>query len=309
MNRFPSPKALAAVDVQDVLAMWKGLGYYRRARNLHCAAQVIVACFGGEVPLEVDQLLTLPGVGRYTAGSIASIVGGRPAAVVDGNVMRLLARLYCDDAIPTDRAYAKRMWSRAADLVNACERPSLLNEGMMELGAMICTPATPLCDACPLRLQCGARAAGRVGEIPPPKRRPVRVVLHHHSVVIRRRGKLLLERRPESGLWAGLWQPPAIEGDVERSTRDVGDQLPFQVETIAALGSLTRQLTHRTVHIQIYEASLVPGARVPQLDNRRWVRAKDVQDLPMSNAALAVLEYAASPPGSAAAPVPAPFGR
>ena len=294
LERFPSPDALAVADEQDVLAMWQGLGYYRRARNLRRAAQAIVAEFGGEVPLDVDALLTLPGVGRYTAGSIASIVGRRRVAIVDGNVTRLLARMYCDDGLQEDRNYVNRMWSRSQSLVEESEFPDRLNEGMMELGAMICTPASPSCDVCPLNDRCQALAAGRVAEIPPAKRRARRAVLHHHSVVIRRRGKLLLERRPESGLWGGLWQAPAIEGDGELSGGEIADRLSFPVERLARLGSITRLLTHRTVHIHVHVADLASGVRMPDADGRKWVRDADLSGLPLSNAALAVLEVSAA---------------
>jgi A/G-specific adenine glycosylase len=296
LERFPAAKDLAVADVQEVLSMWQGLGYYRRARNLRCAAQAIVTEFGGEVPLDVDALLTLPGVGRYTAGSIASIVGRRRVAIVDGNVTRLLARVYCDGGIPEDRSYVNRMWSRSQALVEESEFPARLNEGMMELGAVICTPTSPSCDVCPLNDRCQSLSAGCVAEIPPAKRRANRAVLHHHSVVIRRRGKLLLERRPESGLWAGLWQAPAIEGDGELSGGELADQLGFPVERLARLGSITRQLTHRTVHIHVHVADLASGVRMPEVDGRKWVRDADLSGLPLSSAALAVLAV----PGAAA---------
>jgi A/G-specific adenine glycosylase len=297
LERFPAAKDLAVADVQEVLSMWQGLGYYRRARNLRLAAQTIVDDFGGEVPLDVDALRRLPGVGRYTAGSMASIVGGQPVAAVDGNVTRLLARVYCDDAMQQDPAFVRRIWSRAEALVDACGSPPLLNEGMMELGARVCSPASPSCGVCPLEALCGAHAAGRAAEIPPAKGRPDRGVLHQHTVVIRRRGSILLERRPEEGLWGGLWQTPAIEGGGELSVGELVEGLDFRVEGLKRVSRLTRQLTHRTIHIYVHAATVARGARVPQIDGRQWVRQVDLPCLPLSSAARAVLEISAPPMG------------
>jgi A/G-specific adenine glycosylase len=296
MERFPHPASLAAASEQEVLLMWQGLGYYRRARHLHRAAQAIVADCDGEVPLDIDSLLRLPGVGRYTAGSIASIVGGRREAIVDGNVARFLARLYCDDAPQDDLDFVKRTWLRAKALVDACECPALLNEGMMELGAMVCMPATASCELCPVAALCVARERGRVAEIPPPKRRPDRVVVHHHAVVIRRRGRVLLERRPQCGLWAGLWQAPALETVEELTAGQVAEQLPYPVEGLVRLRTVTRQLTHRTVLIHVHAASLVRAARVPQIDGRKWVRTEDLAGVPLSSAAVAVLKVSDAAP-------------
>jgi A/G-specific adenine glycosylase len=291
MERYPCPRDLAAADEQEVLTLWQGLGYYRRARNLHRAAQVIVSDFGGEVPLDVKSLLTLPGVGRYTAGSMASIVGGERAPIVDGNVTRVLARLHCDDGRPEDRAYVKRTWQRAESLVLLCDHPALLNEGMMELGAMVCTPKAPLCSACPVQSQCGAWKAGSVADIPPPKRAAKRTVLHHHAVVIRRGSTVLLEQRDDSGLWAGLWQAPAIEADRELPADVVGAKLGYGVEDIERVGTLTRVLTHRTVHIYVHAATLSPDMQDGVGEGAQWASIDDLASIPLSNAAIAVLNF------------------
>ena len=291
MDRYPHPCDLAAADQQEVLALWQGLGYYRRARNLHQAAQVIVRDFDGEVPLDVPSLLTLPGVGRYTAGSIASIVGGERVPIVDGNVTRLLARLHCDDRRPEDRAYIKQTWQRAESFVSQCDRPAVLNEGMMELGALVCTPKAPQCDACPLQSKCGAWEAGRVAEVPPPKQPTRRSVLHHHAVVIRRGDLVLLERRGDSGLWAGLWQAPSIEGDRKLSTDVVRSKLAYEVEGISRVGMLTRTLTHRTVHIYVHVATSCPDIENAVDKGVQWVSMGDLATIPLSNAAMAVLNF------------------
>jgi A/G-specific adenine glycosylase len=289
MNRFPTPASLAAADEQDVLAMWQGLGYYRRARNLQRAAVEVVDRFEGEVPLDAKSLASLPGIGRYTAGSIASIVGGHREPIVDGNVSRLLARLRGDDARPEDRAFIARSWAGADALVQACGDPSTLNEGMMELGALVCTPSSPSCDACPLCRHCVAHQQGRTGEIPPPKKAAARTELHHHAVVLRRRGRLLLERRDDSGLWAGMWQAPTIESEHELTESEVIDRLPYPVGSLTPQGTVERRLTHRTVYLHVYHAALDRGARVPTTECTQWVRTGDLEEIPISNAGRAVL--------------------
>jgi len=289
MDRFPDPRALAEAGEQDVLAKWQGLGYYRRARSLHKAAKEIMEKHRGEVPMSVASLRSLPGVGRYTAGSIASIVGGQREPIVDGNVVRILARLYCDDAAVEDRAFVKRMWNRAEVLVGCCESPALLNEGMMELGAILCTPATPSCAECPLLRRCSARSEGRVHEIPRPKQRPKNGVIHHHAVVIRRRGRLLVERRPADGLWGGLWQAPAIEGRVRMKVDAIVERLEFPLTRVVMVASLTRELTHRLVHLHVHAGELKKGARVPAGDTVRWVNQTGLGEMALSSAARAVL--------------------
>ncbi|MDG1838096.1 MAG: A/G-specific adenine glycosylase [Phycisphaerales bacterium] len=289
MDRFATPCSLASADEQDVLAMWQGLGYYRRARSLHRAAREIVDRFDGEVPIDAVSLCSLPGVGRYTAGSIASIVGGAREAIVDGNVMRLLARVHCDGASPTDRVFIKRVWSWAQNLVDICEQPPLLNEGMMELGATVCTPTLPSCDKCPLAALCQSRLQGRVSEIPPPKRSAARQELHHYAVVIKRRGKVLLEQRAATGLWAGMWQAPAIESQTILSESEVIKRLPFPLQSLRIQKVMQRTLTHRNVTLHIYSGSLKRGARVPATMGVKWVPVGGLADVPISNAGHAVL--------------------
>ncbi|MCP4758273.1 MAG: A/G-specific adenine glycosylase [Planctomycetes bacterium] len=289
MRRFPSPRDLAEADEQDVMHMWQGLGYYRRARNLQMAAREIVRKHCGEVPLDVSVLRTLPGVGRYTAGSMASIVGGHPEPIVDGNVSRLLARLHCDDGAAEDAAFANRMWARAGALVECCGSPALLNEGMMELGARICVPATPLCHECPLKRRCAAKRSRRQHEIPRPKRRAASRVIHHHAVVIRRRGRWLVQKRPPGGLWGGLWQAPAIEDTMELGVKAVVNRISFPVVSAVKIETLTRKLTHRTVHLHVHAGELRKGARVPSDDSVRWARQTDLRDMAFSSAARAVL--------------------
>ena len=160
MRLFPTPKAMALAGEAAVLRAWRGLGYYRRARSLHAAAVAVVERHGGRVPSDARRLRELPGVGRYTAGAVASIAFGKAEAIVDGNVMRVLARLADRRASTVDPAGQAWCWSQAERLAVAARRPGVTNEALMELGATVCTPANPRCDACPLARLCRSRSAG-----------------------------------------------------------------------------------------------------------------------------------------------------
>src|SRR2546422_11172769 len=176
LARFPTLQDLAAASLDDVLAVWEGLGFYGRARRLHAAAQEIVADHGGEVPRSYKALAALPGIGPYTAGAIASIAFGIDVPAVDGNVIRVLARLFRIREDVTSVVTRRKMVELAATLVSP-DAPGSFNQAMMELGATICTPTSPVCDRCPLEGQCLARAAGEEDEIPmSPNRKPARVV-------------------------------------------------------------------------------------------------------------------------------------
>ena len=208
MQRFPDLATLAAAPLDDVLHLWSGLGYYSRARNLHRAAQLVCAQHGGELPSTSAQLLGLPGIGRSTAAAIRALSAGERCAILDGNVRRVLMRYFAIAGSPTQRAVEQQLWL----LAEACTPTSdvaTYTQAIMDLGATICVRRRPLCPACPLSEHCGARRAGRQHEIPAPRPRPAR---RSQSVVMllaqQADGCVLLERRPERGVWGGLWSPP-----------------------------------------------------------------------------------------------------
>ena len=194
IERFPDARALAGANEQEVLNAWQGLGYYRRARNLHRAAQVIVEEFDGRVPDTVEGLLKLPGVGRYTAGAVASIAYGVRAPIVDGNVARVLARIELIDEPVDEAGVKKRLWGLAERYVPG-DGPGDFNQAMMELGAMVCVPRGPSCLVCPVKRYCGAHEAGRQGELPVVAKRVKQKKVRHEVVAIEKGGKFLFAQR------------------------------------------------------------------------------------------------------------------
>lgn len=289
--RFPSVSVLADADEADVLAAWAGLGYYRRARFLHAAAKAVVAEFGGRVPSAPGELRRLPGVGRYTAGAIASIVFGLPEPAVDGNVTRVLLRVEGQDLDPAAKATMDVMWTRAEDLARAAADAAphgagVWNEALMELGATVCLPppAAPRCDACPLAVHCRARAAGTQGRIPRPKRRVSARTAHAAVVVVRdHRGCLRLEQRGPDGLWAGLWQPPTLEAAKKPAKDAVAEfaRLRGGDGGLTPCGGFEHTLTHRRLMVQVYAARAVAcrGKRRAGV----WIAPDELDRLGVSN--------------------------
>lgn len=214
LERFPSVTALAAADEESVLQAWSGLGYYRRARLLHRGAQVVAEARAGELPSDPLALRTIPGIGRYTAGAIASIAFDRPAALVDGNVARVFSRARGIDDPKAQGAEALSHWTLAQAVVERGS-PRILAQALMELGATICTPRAPQCERCPIQTACVARAQGAQERIPAPRRKVKAPLETWAALVLWHDGRVLVRRRPETGLLAGLWCVPLVplEGD------------------------------------------------------------------------------------------------
>jgi len=207
--RFPDLGSLAAADEDAVLRLWSGLGYYSRARNLHRAAQAVVTQHAGAFPRELADIEALPGIGRSTAAAIAGFAFGARAAILDGNVKRVLARHFAIEGFPGERAVEQRLWQLAESLLPAKDIEPYI-QGLMDLGATVCTTRAPQCARCPVRASCAALAQNRVAELPAP--RPRRVVPHRRTamLVLRREGDVLLQKRPAVGVWSRLWCFPEI---------------------------------------------------------------------------------------------------
>jgi A/G-specific adenine glycosylase len=296
LTRFPTVEALAAAPLDDVLAAWKGLGYYSRARNLHRAAQEIVSRFGGRLPSTAEELLTLPGFGRYTAGAVASIAFGEQAPLVDGNVARVLSRLFEVEGLPGDRTREAQLWTLAAELVQG-ERPGDFNQALMEHGATVCRPESPLCLLCPVRGACGAFRHGRVDELPPAKVRATPKRLTLALAVWPHEDTLLFARRAEKGLFAGLWELPAAEVEPEASDDDAAASLSkalgVELAAKATLGTVQRQLTHRALTLRLLRvAGTQRPSRAPSFQELRWCTPGQAAELGMSTAMQRALDAA-----------------
>jgi A/G-specific adenine glycosylase len=259
VERFPTVGALAEAPLEEVLKAWEGLGYYSRARNFHAAAREVAARHGGRVPSDPAALRALPGVGRYTAGAVASIAFGHEEPVVDGNVRRVLARL-ADDPAPTEES----LWAAAAELVRG-PRPGELNQALMELGATLCTPRNPRCDACPVAEHCAARAAGTQHERPAPKK--ARPLPHEDTAVpiLERGGAVLLVRRPLDARLGGLWSFPTVvrrrgEGLAAAAERGMREEVGMEVRAGEEIGAVAHAFTHVRATYHALRCTAAPGA-------------------------------------------------
>jgi A/G-specific adenine glycosylase len=254
MTRFPDVESLAAASFDEVTAAWSGLGYYRRARMLRDGAVDVMTRFGGAIPKTVDELMTIAGIGRYTAGAIASIAYEKRAPIVDGNVARIIARLFAIEAPLASPALMREAWIRASELVASSISPRDVNQGLMELGALVCTPRNPSCGLCPLRQHCAAFISDRVDELPRPKMkmatRELRIPLY---LVTDRDGRVLMRR--ESGqLMRGMFHLP--HGDTTLLTGT-----PLRVIGGATLGTFRHTVTNRRIIFEVFAISRRPRAR------------------------------------------------
>lgn len=275
MKQFPTLEALAAAPQEEVLKAWEGLGYYARARNLHAAVQEVVARYGGEVPDDPEAVASLKGVGPYTAGAILSIAFNRPVPAVDGNVLRVMARL-CAIADDIARPATRRVVEELVRAMIPPGRASEFNQALMDLGAVICTPRRPRCLLCPVRELCEAWKAGRVGELPVKGRARAPRPVERVAAWVEQEGRLLIVRRPQEGLLAGLWELPG--GDVpaglapEEALRTLlRDALGAEVEVGEHLVDVRHVFTHLVWHVRCYRAALAPGCKVAEGEEVRWV--------------------------------------
>jgi A/G-specific adenine glycosylase len=246
--RFPELGSLATADEDEVLRLWSGLGYYSRARNLHRAAQAIVAQHAGAFPRELADIEALPGIGRSTAAAIAGFAYGARAAILDGNVKRVLARHFVIEGFPGERAVEQRLWQLAESLLPSADIEPYI-QGLMDLGATVCTTRAPQCARCPVCASCAALAQNRVAELPAP--RPRRVVPHRRTamLVLRREGDVLLQKRPAVGVWSRLWCFPEI-GSADDPARVARRLYGCEVANVERLGVLRHGFTHFTLDIE-----------------------------------------------------------
>jgi A/G-specific adenine glycosylase len=270
LRRFPTLRALADAPLDDVLALWSGLGYYARARNLHRAARAA----GHSLPRTCAELRELPGFGPYTAAAVASLAFNEDVPLVDGNVARVLARVH---ALRGDAR--ARAWKIAAEILPA-GRAGAFNEALMELGATVCTPRSPDCPRCPIRTLCAVQVKGlEPGRFPAPRKKPARPLLEWDALALTRAdGAVLLARRPAGALFAGLWDlPQATPAGVRIHGKTVGR------------GAVEQTLTHREVRVRLRSAR---ASGTPQSDDVRWVAPEGLVKLGLSSLARKSLRQA-----------------
>ncbi|MGM0557450.1 MAG: A/G-specific adenine glycosylase [Myxococcota bacterium] len=293
LERFPTVEALAGADREQVMELWAGLGYYRRARFLHESATMVVDEFDGELPTTFDELQKLKGVGPYTAGAIASIAFGQSVPVVDGNVERVISRLQEIGGDPKSTANQKVYWALAEELVDP-ERPGDFNQAMMELGATICTPSSPSCMLCPVREHCHGFRAGHPEDFPGVASRARQKPVDVATCVLWRSAsggrEYLTLQRPADGLLGGLWEFPTVETDGAAANADpMTDYLSGldldEVPDSRELGQLVHHFSHIRMTITAESREVHADAAIQSGDRaHRWVDEVALEDLPMSAA-------------------------
>ena len=286
MERFPTVGELAAAGQQEVLAVWEGMGYYNRARNLHKAARVVVDEYRGKLPETAAELKRLPGIGRYTAGAIASIAFGADEAVVDGNVKRVLGRLFAFPEAVNTPAGEKRVWAAAQELLPA-GRAGDFNQALMDLGAMVCLPRQPRCKACPLLEACRAYRTGQQEDFPVKHKR---AKIPHHTVtaaVLRRDGQVLIAQRSQDTLLGGMWEFPGGKQEAGESLksclkREIKEELGVKIEVGEQIDVYRHAYTHFKVTLHAFESRLLDGElRLNDHQAVEWVNLEALDDYPM----------------------------
>ncbi len=258
LRAFPTVRALARAGSDRVLKWWEGLGYYSRARNLHRAAQIVVREYDGKLPRTAEGLRHLPGIGRYTAGAIASIAFGERTPLVDGNVARVFARIFAISANVKAPRTLGTLWQLAEALVPD-SNPGDFNQALMELGALVCTPMNPQCEICPMRHVCVARKCGLVMQLPNRGRPQMVERIVVNAALVRRNGSLLMQRRPERGLLAGMWELPTV------------DRTRFRKGKL--LLELRHTITSRRITLRVFNCQRRKAFQNRLLPELRWVSA------------------------------------
>ena len=295
MEQFPSISSLADADQDQVLKSWEGLGYYSRARNLHSGAKYVMDGFDGKLPKTVTELLKIPGVGPYTAAAIASLAFGIPEPLIDGNVLRVYSRVTRLTANISQAKTKAAITSELANLISP-EEPAEFNQGLMDLGRVICTPKNPSCKSCPLKKICLCAEAEDVESFPvKEKRKPLP---HYHIVIglVRRGDCFLIQKRPESGLLGGLWEFPggkieAGESGEEALLREIKEETGLDVDLGKKIGTINHAYTHFKITMSAWFCDWVGGeAQTNAASENKWIPLADINKYAFPKANLKVLE-------------------
>lgn len=291
IKRFPNIETLAESDIEEVLRYWSGLGYYSRARNLQESAKIINAKYQGIFPEDPQILLKLPGIGRYTSGAIRSIAFGDPAPILDGNVIRVLSRFFAVQGDPVSSKVRNLLWKLAEKLVSELDSdmyPGDFNQGMMELGALVCTPLDPECPRCPIYFECEAHQKGLTEKLPETKKRPVTQRVQEVAAIIRDEENYLIARRPSEGLWGGLWEFPRGrclngEDDADALHRVLNETLGVEIRIGDLQDSFKHSVMHYSINLKVFEAVIEEGEPISTVyPEIKWYNLDSLKKLPFS---------------------------
>ncbi|MBI3415768.1 MAG: A/G-specific adenine glycosylase [Verrucomicrobia bacterium] len=293
MQTFPNVHALAAADPERVLKLWEGLGYYTRARNLHAAAKIIVQKSGGEFPRDFAEVIALPGIGRYTAGAICSIAFNQPAPILDGNVIRVLTRVFGIRAPVRARRTTDRLWQLAEDLVQLAarantskhQRCSRLNQSLMELGALVCLPREPKCDVCPLAPHCVARQQGRIENLPNLAKRAPATARTFVAFVAQVDDYYLVRQRPAAGVNARLWEFPNQEVEAPFDAARIAARLFSMASArLEHLCQVRHTITRYRITVEFFRALFAIRPAILNEGPARWCRRAELVKLAFPSA-------------------------
>ncbi len=288
-NRFPTVDQLAEADEEEVLKLWEGLGYYRRARSLHAAAKQVVGFHASKMPESVDELMKLPGIGRYTAGAIVSIAHDKRAPILEANTIRLLTRLTAYKGDPTKSAGQKFLWAIAEEILPQ-KKIAPFNQALMELGSLVCTPTEPNCKECPLQSVCKGYQTGTIDSLKPTTTKLKFTDAKEVAVVVvDSRGRYLLRRCQPNERWSGLWDFPRFSCETE-------SPVVIEQECVSKVKSLTgveaevtghfKQIKHAVTRFRItldcYLAKRIGGRLCGDRNSTRWVTEEELAELPLS---------------------------
>jgi len=289
LQRFPDIETLAEADLQDVLKLWEGLGYYSRARNMHKAAKLILEKYNGCFPRNYEEILALPGVGKYIAAAISSIAFSKPHAVLDGNVKRVLSRLTCSEKSIND-SKSQKYYQKLADTLLDTHNPGDYNQSLMELGALICKPANPFCVDCPAKQYCCAYQKNSVTDYPKKIKREKVPTYNIVIGVIRKDGKLLITKRKEEGLLGGLWEFPG--GKIQKGEsgeiaciREIREETSLNVKIDKYLTHVRHAYSHFKIEVDVYICDYIHGdVNLSCPVDYRWVSVLELDRFPFPKA-------------------------
>ncbi|MBI5422413.1 A/G-specific adenine glycosylase [Candidatus Peregrinibacteria bacterium] len=287
MTAFPTIASVAKASEDEVLKLWEGLGYYSRVRNLQKAAQVIMDKHQGKIPTRFEELLELPGIGRYSAGAVSSIAFNQEKPVVDGNVIRVLARLIGTTENTRLPKNVEQFWNWAEALIPTGHAREF-NQGMMELGALVCTPANPKCGTCPLAKQCVAYAKGIQEQLPNRGESEAKIKIQVSVAVIRKGDKVFIQKRPSHGLMAGLWEFPggktnAGETSLKAIHREIREELGVGLKNVKKIRTIKHGYTKFHVDLHCFTAELGEGTFKPTVaEEYKWVSMDSLKKYPFS---------------------------